>query len=159
MEALGAHALEQAVERQGLGHEGDLARHLLEDAQVAVAVEEVLDVDEADDVVEVPFAEREAGVAAAPRDPQVLGQRPGGGEVDHVLAREHDLPRHPVGQLEDVVEQLALLAAAGRLAWRRGQEAGAAPPRRGRAPPRRPAAMPTSFSSALAVWLSSQMAG
>src|SRR6185369_13513558 len=75
VEALGAHPLEQAVELQRLGDEGDLARHVLERGDRALAAEEVLDVDESDDVVEIAFAERETGVAAAAGEAQVLGQR------------------------------------------------------------------------------------
>ena len=82
--------------------------------------EQVLDVDQSDDVVEVALAQREAGVAGAPRDLQVLFHRARGREVDHVGARHHDLARGAVRELEDVGEQLALLL--GQLALLLGVE-------------------------------------
>ena len=82
--------------------------------------EQVLDVHQADHVVEVALAQREAGVAGAPDDLHVLFHRARGREVHHVGARHHDLARGAVRELEDVGEQLALLV--GQLALVLGVE-------------------------------------
>ena len=96
------------------------ALHLGEAGGRLRRAEQVLDVDQADHVVEVALAQREARVAGAPGDLQVLFHRARGREVDHVGARHHDLARGAVRELEDVVEQLALLV--GQLALVLGVE-------------------------------------
>ena len=122
VDLLGEHAVEQPVEGQGLRHEGEVPGHALERFEGLGAAEQVLDVDHADDPVERAVAQGEAGVAALPRDLEVGLERLLGVEIDHVGPRHHDLPRHAVGELEDVVQQLALaFRQAGRVP--RGEQA------------------------------------
>ena len=74
-------------------------------------------------MVEVALAEREAGVAAAAGEREVLGERAGGGEVDGIGPRHHHLPRDPLGELEDVRQQIALRGGEERSLARPEQEA------------------------------------
>ena len=108
--------------------------------------------------VEVALAEREAGVAGAPRDLQVLLHRARGREVDHVGARHHDLAGDAVRELEDVGEQVALLVGQRRLCAR-SRAAGGSPPRCGAISCSVTGAMPKMRRIPFAVWLRTQITG
>src|SRR5829696_906948 len=71
--------------------------------------EQVLDVDGAEDVVEVFLVDGIARVAPVDGDVDQLGERGVAGDGLDVGSRDHDLPRHPVAEVEDVVQVVALL--------------------------------------------------
>ena len=108
MDLLAAHAGHQLVERQGLGHRERLAGDVAERLRRFLGDEEVLDVDQADELVQIALAEREAGVAAPACAVEVGVHRGRGVEVDDLGAGNHHLAGVAVGELEHVVEQLPL---------------------------------------------------
>ena len=106
---LAQEELEQRVERHGVRHDLELA---LDAHQVRIPVvdelEEILDVDQADGVVEVAFDERETGVLAAQGDFEGFLERFVGIEHDHLVARRHHVAHPEFVEAEGVDEDLAL---------------------------------------------------
>ena len=72
------------------------------------ARDDVLEVGDADDVVEVLADHRDPGEAAAQRQRQRLPQRLAPLDEDHVGARHHDLPHDGVAELEHRVDHRPL---------------------------------------------------
>ena len=82
------------------------------DSPVAVLVDaarDVLEVDDAEDVVDVLADDRDAAEAAAQRQRHRLAQRPPALDDDHLGARHHDLAHDRVAELEDRVDHVALV--------------------------------------------------
>ena len=76
--------------------------------RLEVAAHDVLEVGDADDVVEVLADHRHPGEAAAQEERHRLAQVLVALDVDDVGARHHHLARDRVAELEDVVDHLAL---------------------------------------------------
>ena len=116
--ALGAHAARACGRAGSVSGTNEIARATsVSDCRRLGGAEQVLDVDQPDHVVEVALARAGSACGRLRRAMlQVLFHRARGREVDHVGARHHDLARDAVRELEDVVEQLALLARAARSA-------------------------------------------
>ena len=112
--AIGLHLREQGVDRLGVGHEVGRAHHLfhplgeLHVGRLEVAAHEVLEVGEAEDVVEVLADDRHPGEAAAQEQRHRLAQVLVVLDVDHVRARHHHLAGDGVAELEDRVDHLPL---------------------------------------------------
>ena len=112
--AASLHVAHQLVGRLGVGHEEARAHHRLDAlGRLGVAVVEdplrdVLEVGDADDVVEVVADHGDAGEAAAQRERQQLPQRLVPLDEHHVGARHHHLADQGVAELEDRVDHPAL---------------------------------------------------
>ena len=110
----GLHLAQQVVDRLGVGHVEDRSHHRVDvlgglgGLAVEDALADVLEVGEADDVVEVLPDHRDAGEAAAQEQRHRLAQGLGALDVDDVGARHHHLAHRGVAELEDRVDHLAL---------------------------------------------------
>ncbi len=109
MRVLAKEKLEQGVQRHRVGHDFQLA---LDPHQIGIGLldqlEQVLDVNEADGVVEVAFDQRKTGVLAAHRDFQNLLERLVRIEDDDLVPRSHHVAHPEFVQAEGVDEDLAL---------------------------------------------------
>ena len=109
----GLHLREQRVDPLGVGHEERRAHHLvdalgeLDVRRLEVAADDVLEVGDADDVVEVLVDDRHAGEPAAQEQRHRLAQVLEALDVDDVAARHHHLADDGVAELEDRVDHLA----------------------------------------------------
>jgi hypothetical protein len=70
--ALVSHPAQQPIEREALGNEQDVAPNFFQRGGTRAALEQILDVDQADDVVQVLFAQRIARVFALASDLNVV---------------------------------------------------------------------------------------
>lgn len=106
------HLLEQLVEPLGVGDEAGLVHQRVDDGARAVRVHvpghEVLDVDDADDVVDGLVDHREPGEAGAQGQCEGLADGLGALDPDDLGARHHDLAGDGVAELEHRVDHLAL---------------------------------------------------
>src|SRR6478735_4501265 len=108
------HLREQRVDGLGVGHEVRRAHHLVDALRelhvgcLEVAAHDVLEVGDADDVVEVLADDRHPGEAAAQEERERLAQVLVTLDVDDVGARHHHLTRDRVAELEHVVDHLPL---------------------------------------------------
>ena len=110
--AAGLHLAQQLGDALGLGHEVGGARQLADGAllvAVALGSHEVLGVDDADDVVDALAADRDAAVAVEEHDLHRVGDPEVGGDGDHVGAGHHDLADDGVAELDDRLDEAALL--------------------------------------------------
>ena len=115
VDGVALHLLQQRLGLHRLGHEHGRARDAA-DRRVAPArlvaepeLDEILQVQDADDVVGVVVDDRDARDALLEEDRHRVAR--GGGRVDrdHVGARHHDLAHEGVGELEDRVDELAVV--------------------------------------------------
>ena len=108
------HLAQQLVDRLGVRDEGRRPHDLLDAygvlavADLVGAPDQVLEVDDADDVVVVLADHRDPGEAAAQGQRQRLPQRLAALDEHHVGARHHHLADDGVAELEDRVDHLPL---------------------------------------------------
>ena len=121
---VGLHLAQQRVDRLGVGHVERRPHHrvdalggLRRRGASKTRRTDVLEVGEADDVVEVLADHRDPGEAAAQEQRHRLAQVLVALDVDHVGARHHHLAHDGVAELEDRVDHLPLagLDHRGRL--------------------------------------------
>ena len=119
VELLALHLAQQLGHALGLGHEARPGRASSPTGCVLVAValgaHQVLGVHDADDVVDALAAHRDAAVAVEDDDLHGVGDAEVGRHGDHVGAGHHHLADDGVAELDDRLDELALLGLDHRV--------------------------------------------
>src|ERR1700693_2605885 len=102
---------EQRIDRAVFRHEQNVAFELVERPSWSAQLreEKILDVNEADGLIERSFAQRIARMPGRADDLEVLFDGLLRGEEHHVRARHHDLPCRTLGKLKNAFDDLAVL--------------------------------------------------